>query len=196
MSISMLDKKQIPNALCIVRIVLILPILYVLLSPALAKQWILILFLIAAFTDFLDGFLARKWDARTNLGAMLDQISDKLLLAVVLIMLAVHGITGVITVLVIILREIYVSGLREHMALNAIAVPVSKLGKAKTAVQMIAVGIILAGLTLQMPLFWPFSNALSGSQQAVVTGNYLLIVGALLGIISAVQYTLALRKKS
>ncbi len=192
----MLDKKSVPNALCLFRIALIVPIVYVLLSPAFGKEWILILFLIAAFTDFLDGFLARRWDARTPLGSMLDQISDKLLITALLVMLIFYGFTAVITVLIIILREIYVSGLREYLGQQGIAVPVSKIGKFKTAVQMIAIAVILAGVTVEMPLFWPFSNALSGNQQTVVTGNYLLILGAVLGVISAVQYTLALRKRT
>ena len=187
----MLTKQQVPNALTITRIALIAPIIFVLMSPELAKKWVLWLFLIAAATDFLDGYFARKWNARSNLGAMLDQISDKLLVVTVLIVLSLYQITGVLTVIVILLREIYVSGLREHMALSNIALPVSRIGKYKTAVQMTSIGIILAGLTFSIEGIRIFGGSY-GSSEIVIGGNVLLVVGALLGIISAVQYTLAL----
>jgi len=187
----MLTKQQVPNLLTLTRIALIAPILFVLMSPELAKKWVLALFLVAAATDFLDGYFARKWNARSNLGAMLDQISDKLLVVTILIVLSLYQITGVLTVLVILLREIYVSGLREHMALSNIALPVSKLGKYKTAVQMVSVGIILSGLTFDMDSILIFGSSY-GSSDIVIAGNILLVVGALLGIASAVQYTLAL----
>lgn len=188
---NMLTKQQVPNLLTITRIVLIAPILFVLMSPELAKKWVLALFLIAAATDFLDGYFARKWNARSNLGSMLDQISDKLLVVTVLVVLSLYQITGVLTVLVILLREIYVSGLREHMALSNIAMPVSKIGKYKTAVQMTSVGIILSGLTFDLDGIMIFGGSY-GSSELVIAGNVLLVIGAVLGVISAVQYTLAL----
>ncbi|MFZ4124470.1 MAG: CDP-diacylglycerol--glycerol-3-phosphate 3-phosphatidyltransferase [Rickettsiales bacterium] len=196
MSISMLSKQQIPNALTMARIVFILPILYVLHEPSLAKEWVFWLFIIAAATDFFDGYFARKWNVKSELGAMLDQISDKLLIIAILIPLALYGVTGVLTLLVIVLREIYVSGLREHLGMQQRTLPVSRVGKYKTAVQMIAVAITLAGLTFSVPTFTLFDLNLGGSAQMVVLGNMVLVLGAILGVISAIQYSLALRKKA
>lgn len=196
MGISMVNitKKQVPTLLTLLRIFLILPILYTLHSVEIPKYWILVLFLLAAATDYLDGHLARKWDAKTDTGAMLDQISDKLLIASVLIVLAVYRIAAPLTVIIIILREIYVSGLREHMGMKRIPVPVSRWGKYKTATQMVAVVVILIGATLDVPRFELFGMMLGGHAQAVLLGNLILIVSAVLGIISAVQYTLAVRR--
>ncbi|MBN8544012.1 MAG: CDP-diacylglycerol--glycerol-3-phosphate 3-phosphatidyltransferase [Alphaproteobacteria bacterium] len=192
----MLSKPQIPNALTLARIVLILPILFVLHEPSLAKQWIFWLFIVAAATDFFDGYFARKWNVKSELGAMLDQISDKLLITAILIPLALYGVTGVLTLLVIVLREIYVSGLREHLGLQQRSLPVSRAGKYKTAVQMVAIGITLAGLTFSFPEFTVFDYYLGGSAQVVVLGNMVLVLGAILGVVSAIQYSLALYKKS
>lgn len=192
----MLTKSKIPNALTITRIVLILPILFALHSPTLAKYWIFWLFALAAATDFLDGYLARKWNVKSDLGAMFDHVSDKLLLAATLIPLTLYGVTGALTLLVIILRELYVSGLREHMALRQIAMPVSRLGQYKTAVQMIAVTVILAGITLKLPAFSVGDKNLTEPSNILLVGNILLLLGAVLGVISAIQYSVALRRKT
>lgn len=180
MSISMvkLKKEHVPNLLCILRVVLILPMMlsWFIFSRE-ATYWLTFgLFAIAAATDFLDGHLARKWNVGTELGAMLDQITDKLVVATVLVFLIFDRSIGIIPALILLLREIYVSGLREYLALKHIAVPVSKIGKWKTMTQMLGILVVLAGMCFQ---YGP----------AVLGGNILLIVAALLALYSAYQYS-------
>ena len=112
-------------------------------------NWLaLSLFIFAAITDFFDGYLARAWDQQSSLGRMLDPIADKLLVSVVLLMLVYHGtIVGwsVWAAIIILCREILVSGLREFLAELQVTVHVSQLAKWKTTGQMVALGFLLAG---------------------------------------------------
>jgi CDP-diacylglycerol--glycerol-3-phosphate 3-phosphatidyltransferase len=108
----------------------------------------LAIFIAAGITDFLDGYLARAWQQQSKLGQMLDPIADKLLVAIAVLMLVSEGIIGgwsVWAAVVILCREILVSGLREYLAELHVSVPVTKLAKWKTAVQMVAIGILLSG---------------------------------------------------
>lgn len=99
-------------------------------------------------TDYLDGYYARIWDQQSAFGRMLDPIADKLLVASCLLMLAadnsIHGWT-LWAAIVILCREILVSGLREYLAGLRVSVPVTKLAKWKTTIQLIAIGFLLAG---------------------------------------------------
>ncbi len=108
------------------------------------------LYFISAVTDYLDGYLARKLKQTSDFGTFLDPISDKIMVAVVLIMLIATdrlGMFGVILTLLIFTREFLISGLREYMGPKNIKVPVMKLAKWKTTVQMVACGVlILSGL--------------------------------------------------
>lgn len=110
--------------------------------------WIaLILFIAAAITDYFDGYLARSRSESTTLGRVLDPIADKLLVASVILMLVYnHSIDEVTIVpaLVILLREVAVSGLREFLAEIKVGLPVSRLAKWKTAIQMTAIPFIIA----------------------------------------------------
>jgi cardiolipin synthase len=112
-------------------------------------RWLaLSLFIAAAVTDILDGYLARKWGELSSFGRMLDPIADKLLVASCLMMLAVDGTIRGIHVwaaIVILCREILVSGLREYLAELRVSVPVTQLAKWKTTLQLVAVGFLLAG---------------------------------------------------
>jgi cardiolipin synthase len=112
-------------------------------------RWVaLAVFIAAAVTDFLDGYYARIWDQHSAFGRMLDPIADKLLVASCLLMLAADGIIHGWTLwaaIVILCREILVSGLREYLAALRVSVPVTKLAKWKTAVQLVAIGFLLAG---------------------------------------------------
>ncbi|MGA7993335.1 MAG: CDP-diacylglycerol--glycerol-3-phosphate 3-phosphatidyltransferase [Bradyrhizobium sp.] len=112
-------------------------------------RWVaLAVFIAAAVTDFLDGYYARIWDQHSAFGRMLDPIADKLLVASCLLMLAADGIIHGWTLwaaIVILCREILVSGLREYLAALRVSVPVTKLAKWKTTVQLIAIGFLLAG---------------------------------------------------
>jgi cardiolipin synthase (CMP-forming) len=106
------------------------------------------LFVVASLTDYLDGYLARIWQQTSNIGRMLDPIADKLLVAAILILLA-HDRTidkwSLWAAVIILCREVLVSGLREYLAALKVSVPVTRLAKWKTALQMVAIGFLLAG---------------------------------------------------
>src|ERR1700742_2190582 len=112
-------------------------------------RWVaLAVFVAAGVTDYLDGYYARIWDQHSALGRMLDPIADKLLVASCLLMLAaessIHGWT-LWAAIVILCREILVSGLREYLAGLRVSVPVSTLAKWKTTAQLVAIGFLIAG---------------------------------------------------
>ncbi len=108
------------------------------------------LFILASVTDYLDGYLARIWQQTSNIGKMLDPIADKLLVSTCLILLAADS-EGTIAgwtlwaAIIILCREILVSGLREYLAALKVSVPVTRLAKWKTTLQMFAIGFLLAG---------------------------------------------------
>lgn len=116
-----------------------------------ARQWACVLFVLAAITDWLDGYLARKWDQTSKFGAFLDPVADKLLVAVSLVMLLrdreLQGQGDVMAVLVAIIigREITISALREWLAElgQRTTVAVSSIGKVKTGFQMTAIGMLI-----------------------------------------------------
>jgi cardiolipin synthase len=112
-------------------------------------RWVaLAVFIAAGVTDYLDGYYARIWDPQSAFGRMLDPIADKLLVASCLLMLAadnsIHGWT-LWAAIVILCREILVSGLREYLAALRVSVPVSKIAKWKTTIQLVAIGFLIAG---------------------------------------------------
>ncbi|KHJ54253.1 CDP-diacylglycerol--glycerol-3-phosphate 3-phosphatidyltransferase [Aureimonas sp. OT7] len=113
-----------------------------------ARWWAVFLFATASLTDWLDGYLARAWQQTSTIGRMLDPIADKLLVAAALLVLAADGtIAGwsIWAAIVILCREILVSGLREYLAELKVSVPVTRLAKWKTAAQMVAIAFLLAG---------------------------------------------------
>lgn len=106
------------------------------------------IFTLAGITDFFDGYLARAWSQQSTLGRMLDPIADKLLVAAcLLVLVADHTIASwsIWAAIVILCREILVSGLREYLAELRVSVPVSTVAKWKTTLQLIAVGFLIAG---------------------------------------------------
>ncbi len=106
------------------------------------------LFGVAAITDFFDGYLARAWSQQSKMGQFLDPVADKLLVAAALLMMTGFGqITGLVILpaIVILCREIMVSGLREFLAEIRVGVPVSTLAKWKTTLQMFAIGFLIVG---------------------------------------------------
>jgi cardiolipin synthase (CMP-forming) len=113
-----------------------------------ARWWALGIYTLAAITDYLDGYLARAWDQQSALGRMLDPIADKLLVAAVLLMLVADGTIAswsLWAAIVILCREILVSGLREFLAGLKVSVPVSKVAKWKTTAQLVALGFLVVG---------------------------------------------------
>jgi len=108
----------------------------------------LAIFIAAGITDFLDGYVARLWEQQSSFGRMLDPIADKLLVSACLLMLAADGtIRGwsLWAAIVILCREILVSGLREYLAELRVSVPVTALAKWKTTVQLVAIGFLVCG---------------------------------------------------
>jgi cardiolipin synthase len=113
-----------------------------------ARWTALAIYVIASITDYLDGYLARIWEQTSNIGRMLDPIADKLLVSAVLLLLAHNGTIDKYSLwaaIIILCREILVSGLREYLAGLKVSVPVTRLAKWKTTVQMIALGFLIAG---------------------------------------------------
>ncbi len=140
---------NLPNLLTLSRIGVIPVIGVLLFLPEPLGPWLATLvFAAAAFTDFLDGYIARSRQQQSNLGILLDPIADKLLIAAVIFMLvAFHHVTGatIVPAAIILCREILVSGLREFLAGLHIDLPVSRLAKWKTAIQMGAMIFLLLG---------------------------------------------------
>jgi cardiolipin synthase (CMP-forming) len=119
-------------------------------SSDFARWLALLVFAAASLTDYLDGYLARAWKQTSNIGRMLDPIADKLLVATCLLLLAAdtdRTIAGwsLWAAIIILCREILVSGLREYLAELKVSVPVTQLAKWKTTMQMIAIGFLLLG---------------------------------------------------
>lgn len=179
---------DLPNILTLLRIAAI-PVLLALVAvdtPP-ADLTACIVFALAGITDYLDGKLARAWDQHSDLGRMLDPIADKLLVAAVLMVLVGHhrlSMLGLYPAIVIMLREILVSGLREYLASIRIGLPVTRLAKWKTGFQMAALGTLLAGNSSAHLLgldFLPVS----------FIGETMLWVAAVLTIITGWDYLLA-----
>jgi cardiolipin synthase len=140
---------NLPNLLTYARIAMVPVVVGLVVDDSDWARWTALgIFVLAAITDFFDGYLARAWEQQSNLGRMLDPIADKLLVAAVLLALTRVGIIAGFSLwaaLVILCREILVSGLREFLAELRVSVPVSQLAKWKTTIQMIALAFLLAG---------------------------------------------------
>ena len=145
---------SLPNILTYARIVavpLVVGCLYwqTILQGGIWLRWLaLVIFIAAGITDFFDGYLARSWDQQSMLGRMLDPIADKLLVSTCLLLLVADGTIGrwsQIAAIIILCREILVSGLREFLAELRVSVPVTRLAKWKTTAQLVAVGVLIVG---------------------------------------------------
>jgi cardiolipin synthase len=140
---------NLPNLLTLSRIVAIPLVIICLWFDTTWGQWpVMIIFVVAAVTDWFDGYFARRYHQISRLGRFLDPIADKLLVAAALVMLVangpLHGV-HVLAALIILAREILVSGLREFLAELRVGLPVSQLAKWKTAAQMTAIAFLLVG---------------------------------------------------
>jgi len=138
--------KNLPNYLTIARVIVIpIIVLTFYVNNSYARILGALLFILASITDFLDGYIARKYNLVTSFGKMFDPIADKLLVGCVIIMLLKKGDVDEIPCLLILAREFLVSGLREFLALVKVSVPVSTLAKTKTFLQMFALSILILG---------------------------------------------------
>ncbi len=176
---------SLPNLLTYGRIVAVPLVVACLYWPTIGvMRWTAFgIFSAAAITDFLDGYLARAWSQQSSLGRMLDPIADKLLVAAVLFMLVNdHTVGGVhvVAAIVILCREILVSGLREFLAELKVSLPVSRVAKWKTAAQLLALGFLICG---------PAGDRILAACTAI--GLTLLWIAALLTIYTGWDYMIS-----
>jgi cardiolipin synthase len=171
---------SLPNLLTFSRIAVIPLVVGAFYLPFGWSQWTAcVLFTLAGITDWLDGHFARRWKQQSEIGRFLDPIADKLLVAAALFMLAASeriSAAAIFPALVILSREILVSGLREYLAGLRVRVPVSKLAKWKTGIQMVAIGFLLVGDAGPDPL--PVRAA----------GELMLWIAALLTLVTGYDY--------
>lgn len=180
--------SNIPNILTLSRLAVI-PFFVVLLfvDSLNVRIFFLGLFIYASITDFLDGYLARKYKIQTLVGKVFDPIADKSLILVVYIVLLVKNIDYapyiVIPIIVILLRELVISGLREGLASKQVYLNVSKLGKYKTTFQMISLGFLIIG---------------GGENEFLMMlgniGIVLVYVAMIISFVSAVDYIMKIYK--
>ena len=141
--------KKIPNILTIGRIIIVPFFVLAFYLPGFyGDLTALILFIVASFTDFLDGMLARIFGVESKLGELLDPIADKIIVATALILLVMNGTIKnyeVIPAIIILTREILISGLREFLAKTSVSIQVTSLSKLKTLLQMLSIAILLTG---------------------------------------------------
>ena len=171
---------SLPNILTLSRVMVIPLLVGAFFLPTPVGNWIaLALFAAASVTDFFDGFIARRRAQYSDFGRFLDPLADKLLVATALLMLAAFDrLPGlaILPAVVILVREIVVSGLREFLAGIKIAVPVSRLAKWKTTVQMVALAFLIVG------------DAAPDGVPAAPIGQALLWLAALLTIVTGYDY--------
>ncbi len=145
---------NLPNKLTVLRVFMIPLFLYFILLSPLKENYnyfAILVFVIASFTDFLDGYIARKNNLVTNFGKFMDPLADKLLVSSALISLTALGELNVLVVIVILSREFIITGFRTVAADAGIVISASKWGKAKTVSQMIMIPYIM--LFLEGPTF-------------------------------------------
>ena len=142
-------KLQIPNILTIGRIIIVPVFVLTFFIPGFFGDLIpFFLFVLASFTDYLDGLLARLFKEESKLGELLDPIADKIIVAAALILLVMNNTIKnyeVIAAIIILTREILISGLREFLAKAKVSMQVTGLAKLKTFLQMLSIAILLTG---------------------------------------------------
>ena len=140
---------KIPNILTIGRIIIVPIFVLAFFIPGFFGDLIpFFLFVLASFTDYLDGLLARLFKEESRLGELLDPIADKIIVAAALILLVMNGTIKnyeVIAAIIILTREILISGLREFLAKTSVSIQVTSLSKLKTLLQMLSIAILLTG---------------------------------------------------
>jgi len=170
----------LPNILTTARALAVVPLVgFCFIQDAWAHWAAFGVFVAASLTDYFDGKLARAWGQTSDFGRFLDPIADKLLVGAALLALTANGaILGVdvVAAIVILCREIFVSGLREHLGGRAVVIHVSKLAKWKTAAQMAAIGLLL--IDDAAPAGWPVGEI----------GSTLLWIAAVVTALTGADY--------
>lgn len=175
-------KWNAPNILTLMRMILIpfFVLIYFLNVPQ-WNIWAAIIFIAAAFTDFLDGYLARKNNQVSNFGKLWDPVADKLLVLAALLMLMDWGKVGFVAVLIIVAREFIISGIRLVAASKGVVIAADMSGKLKTVVQFVAISLLLLN-------DWPFTFV------PVSVGSILIWVSVALSVYSCIEYFVKNRK--
>lgn len=173
--------KKIPNILTLIRLAVIPSFILMLFYTSINARWVfLILFAIASFTDFFDGYLARRYSITSTFGRVFDSIADKTLIIIVCIMVLLKDISLakiiVIPVMATILRELIISGIREGLS-SQLIIKASLVGKYKTTFQMISLGFLIIG---------GYEN--SFYTNCLYIGIVLLMISVILSLLSASQY--------
>ena len=178
-------KIKIPNYLTIGRIIIVPIFVVTFYLPGFYGDVIpFALFVIASFTDFLDGLLARMYKEESKLGELLDPIADKIIVATALVLLVMNETIQhyeVIAAIIILTREIMISGLREFLAKSQISMPVTSLAKFKTFIQMFAIAILLTGESGNSIINF-------GNYNAHTIGIFLLWMSAILTLYTGCDY--------
>lgn len=166
---------NLPNLLTLLRMALV-PVFYIVFLADLPNSdvWGALIFIVASLTDFLDGYLARKYHLITNFGKIMDPLADKILVLTALICLIVVGRAPAWAVVIILARELAITGLRAVAAAEGIVIAASYWGKFKTVFQMISIILLLLNFQL---------------------GLYLLYVAVILTIVSGIEYIRGLNGK-
>ncbi len=171
-------KKQIPMALTWSRVLVCPFVVYLMFSGTPQDDLIAaVLFILASITDWFDGALARRFEAVTNLGKMMDPVADKILVTSILIMLLPSQRIGAIVVILLLVRDTLVGGVRSAAAADGLVISAKAAGKWKTGLQMVSIPAILID-----PYFheWPVFKF----------GITLLWISVILSMVSGLQYTL------
>ena len=170
-----------PNLLTGARVLAVPAMVAAFYIPGAFGKWITCaIFTLAAVTDYFDGYLARSWSMQSPFGRMLDPIADKLLVGAAILMLVHFDRAPILPSLIILCREIRVSGLREFLAEAQVGLPVSRLAKWKTSVQMLAIAFLIAGTAAPWWLFAEYVGTYGlwlAAGLTLVTGFDYLMVG-------------------
>ena len=183
----------IPNALTTLRLFAApgVPVMFLYFARPAADWFALALFVLASVTDWIDGYLARRWGQESKFGAMLDPIADKAMVVIALVVIT--GYSGmnpwlILPATVILFREVFVSGLREYLGDTAGLLKVTKLAKWKTTFQMLAIAVLFLGTglgyvenTQERVLRWT-------SSEATVAGLILIWIAAVLTFVTGLDY--------
>lgn len=172
--------SNIPNLLTIFRFLMV-PFLLFCLRPGVEK-WVALLgfslFILGAISDFLDGYLARRWEVQTAFGKLMDPLADKLLVTAALIMLIPMGRLSALVAFLIMARELVITGLRGVAAASGLVIAASKMGKWKTFIQIVALATLMFP-----PNILPIANLHD-------IGRLILYVALVLTLVSGVDYIL------
>lgn len=178
----------LPNILTILRLLAApgVAVMFLYFNRPWADLFALALFVGAAATDFIDGYLARAWKQESRFGAMLDPIADKVM--VVIALFVITGYSGmnpwiILPAVIILFREVFVSGLREFLGADSGKLAVTKLAKWKTTAQMVAIAVLFAGMGIERMDWWE-----TLAQAVFWLGVGLLWIAATLTLITGADY--------